>query len=71
MNIQAVPQDLQMKIAIEMQIDIITDTQGCFIPGFSMFSMFFSENNVKSMKEGLSTLMQDQQEDGSLNLILT
>lgn len=52
MNIQKVPQDSQMKIAIEMEIDIIPDTQGYFIPGFS-------ENNVKSMKEGSSTLMQD------------
>lgn len=41
MNIQKVPEDLQMKIAIEMEIDTITDTQGYILPGFSMFSTFF------------------------------
>lgn len=40
MNIQKVLQDPQMKIAIEMEIDIITDTQGYFIPGFSVFHIF-------------------------------
>lgn len=41
MNIQKVLQGPQMKIAIEMEIDIITDTQRYFIPGFSMCFTFF------------------------------